>query len=180
MRRLIALIAGPQVIGSSGAGRRPEPPRGAGGGSRAGRGPGRGPYTDRGAAALEAVVILPAILLLAALTAASWRLWQTRGDVHSAAEAAARAASVSSGPAQGVTAGRQVALADLAGTRCSAPTVSVDPAGLSAPVGFPGRVGVRVACTVSMTDLLLPGLPGSFHVSASAEAPVDSHRERQP
>lgn len=160
MRRLIMVIIGPP-----GAGRHDSV---------------TGAVRDRGAVALEAAVILPAVLLLAALTAASWRLWQTRGDVHSAAEAAARAVSVSAGPAQGVAAGRQVALADLTGTRCAAPAIGVDPSGLAVPAGEPGRVGVRVACTVPMSDLLLPGLPGSFHVSASAEAPVDSHRERQP
>ncbi|AXE37284.1 TadE/TadG family type IV pilus assembly protein [Acidipropionibacterium virtanenii] len=170
MRRLITLIVGSRAAES----RAVE--------SFAAGAPGIGhrPARDRGAAALEAAVVLPAVLLLAALTAASWRLWQTRGDVHSAAEAAARAVSVAAGPAQGVMAGRQVALADLAGTRCTVPAVDVDPVGLAVPVGFPGRVEVRVGCTVSMADLLLPGLPGSFHVSASAEAPVDSHRERQP
>lgn len=136
--------------------------------------------TDRGATAVEAALVIPAVLLLAALAAASWRLWQARGDAQSAAETAARAASTAPGPALAGEIGRRAAVADLAGSLCRSPSVRIDVSGLSAPVGWPGVVGARITCTVSMSDLVLPGLPGSMTASAVAEAPIDSHRERQP
>lgn len=131
-----------------------------------------------GAVSVEVALIVPALLLLAALATASWRLHQVRGDAQSAAEVAARAVSVAAGPASGVATGTRVARAELAGTDCRGPLVRIDPTGLSVSVGSPGTVSARVGCTVTMSDLLVPGLPGSFHVSAQAEAPVDSHRER--
>lgn len=136
--------------------------------------------TERGATAVEAALVIPAILLLAALTAASWRLWQARGDAQSAAETAARAASTAHGPTQAGEIGPRAAVADLAGSLCRSPSIRMDVSGLNAPVGWPGVVGARVTCTVSMSDLVLPGLPGSMTASAVAEAPIDSHRERQP
>ena len=50
---------------------------------------------------------------------------------------------------------------------------------LSRRVGTRGSVSASVSCTVSLSDLGLP-LPGSIHVNGSAQAPVDSHRERTP
>lgn len=138
----------------------------------------RGSGSERGAVSLEVALLIPALLLLAMLTAASWRVHQVRGDAQSAAESAARAVSVAAGPAAGISAGTQVARADLAGSDCRNLQIGIDASGLSVPVGSPGVVGARVGCTITMSDLLLPGLPGSFHVSAQAEAPVDSHRER--
>ncbi|MCI1747220.1 MAG: hypothetical protein LKI24_03365 [Acidipropionibacterium sp.] len=138
----------------------------------------RGDALDRGAVSVEVALIVPALLLLAALATASWRLHQVRGDAQSAAEVAARAVSVAAGPASGIAAGTRVARAELAGTDCRSPQVGIDPTGLSVPVGSAGSVSATVGCTVTMADLLAPGLPGSFHVSAQAGAPVDSHRER--
>lgn len=133
---------------------------------------------ERGAVSVEVALIVPALLLLAALATASWRLHQVRGDAQSAAEVAARAVSVAAGPASGIASGTRVARAELAGSDCRSPQVWIDPTGLSVPVGSSGAVSARVGCTITMSDLLVPGLPGSLHVSAQAGAPVDSHRER--
>lgn len=133
---------------------------------------------QRGAVSLEVALLVPALLILAALTAASWRVHQARGDAQSAAETAARAVSVAAGPANGLASGTAIARAELAGTRCREASVSINPSGLGVPVGESGTVSARIGCTVAMSDLLVPGLPGSIHISAQASAPVDSHRER--
>lgn len=134
---------------------------------------------DRGATAVEVALILPLILLVAALTVASWRLWQSRADAQSAAQTAARAASVGGSVDDGRRRATLTASAELAPTRCRQPRADVDAAILGTPPGQRGRVTVDVTCTVSMGDLVLPGLPGSFTVRGRALAPADSHRERR-
>jgi hypothetical protein len=62
--------------------------------------------------------------------------------------------------------------------RCQRVDVDVDSAGFRTPLGQSGDVTVAVTCTLSMTDLLAPGLPGSVQVSASFASPVDAYRER--
>ena len=51
---------------------------------------------QRGAVAVEAALILPSLLMIAAMTTGGWRLSEVRADAQSAAEVAARAGSVAS------------------------------------------------------------------------------------
>jgi hypothetical protein len=37
---------------------------------------------------------------------------------------------------------------------------------------------VDVTCSVALSDLAIPGLPGSYVVSGHAASPVDVHQER--
>lgn len=145
-----------------------------------GRGGLTGRSSERGAVAVEAALIIPALVMIAAMTAGSWRCSEVRADAQSAAEVAARAASVAGSVDRGEAWGRRAAGAELAGTRCSSPRVDVDASGWSVPVGKVGRTSARVTCVVRLSDLLVPGMPGHITVREQARATIDSHRERQP
>ena len=89
-----------------------------------------------------------------------------------------RAGSVASSVGEGIAVGQRVGLAELAGTRCSNPAIAVDSSDLTLPVGFAGTASARVSCTIKLSDLLVPGMPGSFHIESVAHSTLDSHRER--
>lgn len=133
---------------------------------------------QRGAVAVEAALILPSLLMIAAMTTGGWRLSEVRADAQSAAEVAARAGSVASTVGEGYAVGQRVAMTELAGTRCSDPAIIIDSSALALPVGSTGVTSARVRCTVRLSDLLVPGMPGAFHVESTAHSTVDSHRER--
>ncbi|MDO4412582.1 TadE/TadG family type IV pilus assembly protein [Cutibacterium sp.] len=133
---------------------------------------------QRGAVAVEAALILPAALMIAAVTAGGWRLSEVRADAQSAAEVAARAGSLAPTVSQGNAVGQRVAQAELSGTRCSDSVITIDSSALTRPVGSTGFTSVRVRCTVRLSDLLVPGMPGAVHVESTARSTVDSHRER--
>ncbi|AGJ78666.1 TadE/TadG family type IV pilus assembly protein [Cutibacterium avidum] len=133
---------------------------------------------QRGAVAVEAALILPSLLMIAAMTTGGWRLSEVRADAQSAAEVAARAGSVASTVGKGHAVGQRVAMTELAGTRCSDPAIIIDSSALALPVGSTGVTSARVRCTVRLSDLLVPGMPGALHVESTAHSTVDSHRER--
>lgn len=133
---------------------------------------------QRGAVAVEAALILPSLLMIAAMTTGGWRLSEVRADAQSAAEVAARAGSVASTVGEGHAVGQRVAMTEFAGTRCSDPAISIDSSALALPVGSTGVTSARVRCTVRLSDLLVPGMPGALHVESTAHSTVDSHRER--
>ena len=133
---------------------------------------------QRGAVAVEAALILPSLLMIAAMTTGGWWLSEVRADAQSAAEVAARAGSVASTVGEGHAVGQRVAMTELAGTRCSDPAIIIDSSALALPVGSTGVTSARVRCTVRLSDLLVPGMPGAFHVESTAHSTVDSHRER--
>jgi len=56
--------------------------------------------------------------------------------------------------------------------------VKVNTGGLSVPVGQVGTVTVTVACTVDLSDLLLPGVPGAKTLRSTATSVVDQYRQR--
>lgn len=137
---------------------------------------------QRGAAAVEFVILVPALLLIVAAVAGGGRVWFARATVSQVAESAARAASLARDPATAQDDARQVAHLDLtaAGLRCGGgPSVDVDTTGFGVPVGQPAGVGVRVGCDVLLADLLLPGLPGVLPVEGSGGSTLDRYRGRR-
>ena len=136
-------------------------------------------HRQRGAVSVEAVLLLPLVILIVSAATASWRVWQARSDVQSASQSAARTAAMAHSSGQAVTAGTEAGSAELAGTRCRGASLHIAADTFSRRVGTRGSVSASVSCTVSLSDLGLP-LPGSIHVNGSAQAPVDSHRERTP
>jgi len=124
-------------------------------------------------------LLVPVLVLVAAGATAGWRLWWAGGQVQAAAEAAARSASVSSNPQSASQTVATVVAADLetAGVHCRNISITQDVAAVTLPPGVPGKVHVQVACSVVMSDLLLP-MSGSITVHSSADEAIDVYSRR--
>ena len=135
---------------------------------------GGGVRGDRGSATLELVALAPVLLALVLLTVGAGRLAAAGSTVQGAARDAARAASQQRTPGAAEVAARDTAVANLAGTGCTDPVVTVafPPAGASVAVAR-----VQVACTVALVELGLPGL-GDRRLTRTVSAPVDTYRGR--
>jgi len=135
---------------------------------------------EAGSAAVELAVLTPGLLLIVALIVAAGRVQAGGGAVESAAHAAARAASLSRTQPAGQSAARAAAQASLTGQHlsCTGLSVTVDTAGLDAPLGRPAQVTATVTCRVGLGDLLVPGLPGTVTESRTFASAVDPYRGR--
>lgn len=135
---------------------------------------------ERGAASVELVILVPAVILMLALLIAGGRLWFARATVVEAAQSAARAASLerSSGAAHsaGTQAGNRVLATD--GLTCAADSVAVDTSAFNVPVGTPATITASITCDVPFADLALPGMPGSITVRSQGAAALDTYRAR--
>jgi Flp pilus assembly protein TadG len=128
--------------------------------------------SDRGSASVEVMLVAPALLLLLLCAVALGRLANARLDVASAAQQAARAASLLRLPGQAQQVAGQTARAALleTGRACQSLDVTTDTSRFAAG----GDVEVTVACTTQLSDLGLP-LPGTHVSRSTASVPVDSY-----
>jgi Flp pilus assembly protein TadG len=134
---------------------------------------------EAGHAALELVVLAPVILFLLGLVIAAGRTSIAREAVDAAARDAARQASIALTPGTAKTAAlasAQVALSQD-GLDCR-PLVTVDTSGFGLPAGTPASVTATVRCRVPLSDLVVPGLPGSRLLISTFTSPLDPFRER--
>jgi len=101
-------------------------------------------------------------------------------SVGSAATEAARSASISRTQGQASDTARAAAAQALSNQKvnCSRVSVDVDTSGFGAPVGTPASIRATVTCVVNLSDLSVPGVPGTRTVSASMSSPLDTYRER--
>lgn len=138
------------------------------------------PRGDRGSATLEAVIIMPTFMLFVALIITAGRVQMARQSVDAAAVEAARAASISrtAGEAQSrASASGNQALTNQ-GLRCTSTSVSIDTSGYSVPVGTPASVSATIVCILDVSDVAIPGLPGTITITRSASSPLDTYRGR--
>ncbi len=136
---------------------------------------------ERGAAATELALLVPAFMLLLAVMVGGGRIWLARSAVYEAAGAAARAATLQRSAVEAEAAALRVVEANLADAAvvCGSRTVQVDTSGFAKAAGIPATVSVSVNCSVSLGDLLLPGLPGSLPATAEATSALDTYRGRR-
>lgn len=136
---------------------------------------------ERGSASVETVVIAPAIIALLCLMIAFGRVTDADGAVDAAAHAAARAASLERDASSAQTQAQTAAADSLAGAgvTCQATNVSIDTSGYATDVGQNATVTATIACTANLSDIGLPGLPGSKTLTSSWTSPIDTFRERQ-
>jgi len=136
---------------------------------------------EAGSASLEVVILTPSLLALLALLVVAGRIAVAGNGVEQAADEAARSASISRSAAGARHAAEEGALGALAeqGLRCADVAVVVDTGGFAVTVGAPAHVRATVTCTVRLSDLGLPGLPGVRRVTADAVSPLDTYRERR-
>lgn len=135
---------------------------------------------DRGSAALELVVIAPALLLIVAVLVYAGRVAIARQAVQQAADDAAREASIAVNAGTAQTDAHDTAVATLGqqGLSCSRTAVSVDTSAFNAPAGTPATVTATVTCVVALRDLAVPGLPGTHAVRATGVSVLDTYRQR--
>jgi Flp pilus assembly protein TadG len=135
---------------------------------------------ERGAAAVELTLMVPALVLVLGLLIAGGRLWFARTAVVEAAQTAARAASLARTASQAYHDGQDAAAASLAtaGLTCGDRTIVVGTGAFGVPAGTPATVTSAVECSVPFGDILLPGMPGSIRLSSRGAAALDTYRSR--
>ncbi len=135
---------------------------------------------DDGSAVLELVVLAPVFALIVALLVFAGRVALADHAVAQAADEAARTASIARTQPEADSTADAAARAALAQQHldCLSTQVGVDTAGFGHPVGTPATVGATVTCVVRLSDLAVPGVPGTRTVTASGTSPLDTYRER--
>jgi Flp pilus assembly protein TadG len=135
---------------------------------------------QRGAAAVELTLLVPALILVLGLLVAGGRLWFARTTVNEAAQTAARAASLARSTDAATIAGRDAGAQSLAtaGLRCRSISVSIDTAAFGIPAGTPSAVTSTVSCIVDFSDVFLPGWPGAMELTGRGSAALDTYRSR--
>lgn len=135
---------------------------------------------ERGSASVEAVIGLPAFLLFVGLIIFAGRTATTHEAVESAAADAARSASIARTSLDAEQQAEQAAQTSLANQQIDCLTINVDvnTNGFSTPVGQPASVTVTVECRMNLSDLSVPGVPGSRLIAATMSSPLDTWRQR--
>ncbi|MFF9818928.1 TadE/TadG family type IV pilus assembly protein [Streptomyces sp. NPDC014006] len=135
---------------------------------------------DTGSVAIEAAIILPPLIMFVCMAIAGGRIVTSGAKIDAAAEDAAREASIHRTAASAQAAAQSAAAESLddQGITCASTSVNVNTGGLSVPVGQVGTVTVTVSCTVNLSDLLLPGVPGTRTLTSTATSVVDAYRQR--
>ena len=135
---------------------------------------------ERGSTTLELVVWAPGLLLLTGLLTVAGRVNSANAAVEQAAADAARTASSARTAADAIDAAQSGAARTLAaqGLQCTTTTVALDTSGFATPPGQSATVTATVTCPVRLSDLSIPGLPGTRTVSHTATSSLDTFRER--
>jgi Flp pilus assembly protein TadG len=135
---------------------------------------------ERGSAAVEAAVGVPAFVLFVGLIIFGGRTATTHSAVESAAADAARTASIARTATEAKQDAKTAAQASLANQdiHCLSVTVSVDVSDFAKTVGQLGSVTATVECLLDLGDLSVPGVPGSRLIRATSTSPLDTFRER--
>lgn len=130
-------------------------------------------HGDAGAYTVELVLWTPALLLLVMLAVAGGRIVSSGNQAVEASRDAARAASLTFTQAQATNAATSAAHDALgrAGITCS--PLHVDVSGTVRPGGL---VTVQVRCTADLSDIAIPGLPGSKTLIGTSSAPIEMTR----
>jgi Flp pilus assembly protein TadG len=131
--------------------------------------------SDDGSYTVELVLWTPVLALLIVLIVAAGRIVAAGSDATGASRDAARAASLQTNLVAADRAAQQAARDSFGrqGDRCHKLTVNV-----SGSVAPGGLVTVSVSCTASLSDLAIPGAPGSRTLAATSTVPIETTRSR--
>lgn len=137
------------------------------------------PQRDGGYAPVELAPVALVFVLFLGLLIAAGRITLAHLAVEAAARDAARQASIARTPGAAQAAAVQSAGAALAsdGLDCT-PLVAVDVRGFAVPPGQPASVTATVTCNVRLSDLSVPGMPGSRSLTATFASALDPYRAR--
>jgi Flp pilus assembly protein TadG len=128
---------------------------------------------------VELAILLPIVLVVIALLIAFARVALAGDRISGVAGAAARDASLARSATDAQQAARVGVTAALTSAKlhCARIRVDVDTAGFAALPGTASVVTVNVYCTVTLSDLGVPGLPGSKTLHDVATSPLDPGRD---
>ncbi|MGH8878279.1 MAG: TadE/TadG family type IV pilus assembly protein [Stackebrandtia sp.] len=126
---------------------------------------------------MEMAITAPLFVLFLAGLLVAMRIQHGGAVVSQAAADAARHASIARTPAQARADATTSALATLRdrGLHCT-PNLTLDLSGFARPLGQDATVTAKVTCDVRLTDLALPGLPGSRTITKTHRSPIDPYR----
>ncbi|MBE1877544.1 TadE/TadG family type IV pilus assembly protein [Myceligenerans pegani] len=135
---------------------------------------------EQGSVAINTAVIFPMVLLIAMLLVMAGRMVLAQGAVQSAANEAARSASISRTAATAEVSASQTAHSTLDNSGIACTFTRVEPVldAFLLPLGTVGEVRVDVACDVPLADLGLPGAPGTWRMHATGTSVLDAYRGR--
>jgi hypothetical protein len=134
---------------------------------------------DRGSESVELAILLPVAVLVIAMLVIGARIALAGSSISGVAGIAARDASLAR---SGATA-QQMATASATDAltsrhlHCADIQVAVDISGFVLAPGSAASVTVDVTCTVDLSDVGVPGLPGSRTLHDSATSPLDPARD---
>ncbi|MEU4360758.1 pilus assembly protein [Promicromonospora sp. NPDC023987] len=122
---------------------------------------------------------MSAFVLLGSLVIAGGRVAIANQAIESVAAQAARSASIARTQGEANASAEDGAAASLANQdiRCRTSSVTVDTSGFAAPPGTPASVEATVSCAVDLSDVALPGVPGSITITKTMSSPIDTYRE---
>lgn len=132
----------------------------------------RRPGGDRGSIAVELAFVAPLLLLLVALVAAYGRVARVNGVLEAGTRDAARSASQARTLDDARDRAREAVEASVGASGPCAGSLVVDVTTVFAA----DAVRVSARCTYPVSDLGLPGLPGTFTARSSFSSPVDPNR----
>lgn len=132
---------------------------------------------ERGSAAVELVLLTPALVAMLLLVVMGGRYAQARANVDAAARDAARAGLIARGPDSAVADGEAAARAGVreGGVTCRTLGFVLDTTDFRAG----GSVTATVTCTVDLSDLSGLRLPTSRTFTSSFTEPIDVYRGTQ-
>ncbi len=137
--------------------------------------------SQAGNAPLELVLVAPLLLAVIGLVIAAGRVSTAQEAVDAAAHDAARQASVAANEGTALNTALASATSALAadGLQCQ-PQVSLPglAAAFNTPIGRPATVHALVTCVVQLSDVLVPGVPGTITLRARFASPLDPFRSR--
>lgn len=136
---------------------------------------------ERGSASIEAILGIPVFIFFIGLIIFGGRTAITHAAVESASADAARTASIARTASQAKQDAEAAAQASLAnqGIWCLHVNVAIDVSDFAKPVGEIGLVAATVECRLNLSDLSVPGVPGSRLIKATTSSPLDTWRERR-
>lgn len=130
---------------------------------------------------VELAILLPALVVIIAMLIGAGRVALARIAVQQWADSAARTATLARDAHSAQARAHAVVASDAGGSglQCAGGwQLTTDTSAFSLPVGQEGDVRASVRCPVAMADLLLPGVPGTIIVEASATSTLDRYRGR--
>lgn len=129
---------------------------------------------EDGSLMVELAVMAPVLFALVLSIVVFARVSQARQVVIEASRAGAQAAAVLPSPSSAEQGAQESAVVGLFSDThlCASPVVSADVSHF-----YPGGyVTVSVTCKVRLSDLSVPGIPGSTTITASTTSPIDPYR----